>query len=63
VQVFDARLEAVIKNLHVTYQCRMYNRKFLMIIQIYSVIKLYMFRASSLPIMKLTSAEYTVENS
>jgi hypothetical protein len=48
-----------------------------LIIQIYSVIKLYMFRASSLPIihpdsawkrssqtyMKLTSTECTVENS
>jgi len=30
MQVSDDRLEAVIRNLHETYQCRMYSRKLLM---------------------------------
>jgi hypothetical protein len=30
MQVFDDRFQAVIKNLHETYQCRMYSRELLM---------------------------------
>jgi hypothetical protein len=30
MQVFDDRLDTIIKNLHETYQCRMYSKKHLM---------------------------------
>jgi hypothetical protein len=62
-------LEAVIKNLHETYQCRMYSRKLLMMkvfddrFQEESGLTDSAWKRYSKTYMKLTSAEGIAENS